>query len=672
MKVLPFTDSLSEAWDAFCTHSEVATFLQTRAFLSYHENRFRDVSLLIVDEDESIVGVFPAAISPSDDSVVISHPGATYGGLVHKGRVGVSKVAAMLDAVLHWYGERGFATLIYKTTPSHVQKANSAIDKYLLWQRGKLIRCDLWNVISLGSSRSLSKGRKWGINRARKAGLQIARAQSPEEYREYYEILATNLRKKHDAAPVHSLEEFIHLSQKFPREISLHVIRDTDGAMCAGAWLFKLSPLCTHTQYIASTDTGRKLSALDFLLESQILDACEEGARWFSFGCSTEDDGRTVNEGLFNFKAEFGIGSAIQDFFEIDLNQRAADISSKRRAIISSPGVAPVIVKSHLGQPDMKKRILFSAAGTATAWHLISMAAERFNSEIEIYVCDTNPPYLIPASRLAHKFFQVPPIDSTNYQEHMRAILSEFRIDLLVPLIDDDINIFPADSPELRRLGVRSTAMSAASGTILCSKSRTYDFLNANGLSTPRLLTREELTARQSDLYFVKPDFGFGSRGARPCTGKEALRALQSDSTLLVQEILRAPEITVEVFNHDGVESMCRERIETKDGVCTKARAFFDDRMHELAKKICQVLEMPAAFCFQTMTNAQGERVITDLNPRLGAGTALSTACGWSLAAAVLTVWSESRRDPRQFLRPWEGDKYVVRVYRELVMEHGS
>lgn len=316
--MLPFTEGLSELWDSFCSHSEVATFLQTRSFLSYHLDRFVDASLLIMDEKDVLVGVFPAAVSKGNDSLVVSHPGSTYGGLIHKGRVGVTETAGMLDAVIDSYKKSGFRRLLYKATPAHAQKINSTIDHYLLWQRGRLVRRDLWNVIHLDASRSLSKGRKWGVNRGRKAGLNVAPTQSPEAFQEYYEILVSNL-KKHDTAPVHSVDEFIRLATRFPRETSLYLARDSDGALCAGVWLFKINPFCVHTQYIASTERGRELAAVDYLIESVIQSSADAGARWFSFGASTEKDGHVINDGLFAFKSGFGIGSMTQDFFEIEL-----------------------------------------------------------------------------------------------------------------------------------------------------------------------------------------------------------------------------------------------------------------------------------------------------------------------------------------------------------------
>jgi hypothetical protein len=60
----------------------------------------------------------------------------------------------------------------------------------------------------------------------------------------------------------------------------------------------------------------------------------------------------------------------------------------------------------------MKKNILISAGGTATAWHLAFLVSEVFVTHFNLFVCDINPPYLIPTARLAQRFIQVPRIES--------------------------------------------------------------------------------------------------------------------------------------------------------------------------------------------------------------------------------------------------------------------
>src|ERR1700730_17163182 len=97
MKVIKFSDDQSYLWDEFLKSCPMATFLHSRKFLSYHENRFKDESLIVTDDDGSWLGVFPSAVDNADSSQIISHPGITYGGLVHNGKL-ISE--SMLEALI--------------------------------------------------------------------------------------------------------------------------------------------------------------------------------------------------------------------------------------------------------------------------------------------------------------------------------------------------------------------------------------------------------------------------------------------------------------------------------------------------------------------------------------------------------------------------------------------
>jgi carbamoylphosphate synthase large subunit len=250
----------------------------------------------------------------------------------------------------------------------------------------------------------------------------------------------------------------------------------------------------------------------------------------------------------------------------------------------------------------------------------------------------------------------------------MLNLFEENGIEIYVPLVDADVHCFPVDSSELVRRRIRSTGIQSSVSGIIRDKRALSSFLESQGICVPRTLSREQIGESPGGTLFVKPAEGFGSKGARPVSSDNALRALAEDPSLIVQELCGGPEVTVEVFNREGVSSICRERIETKAGVCTKARVFADRDLHLLAERLCGVLDLPVAFCFQVMCRSDGEWAVTDLNPRLGAGTALSTAYGWSLASAALVCWGDLPFDPREFLKTASTDRYVVRVYQEQVL----
>ena len=63
-----------------------------------------------------------------------------------------------------------------------------------------------------------------------------------------------------------------------------------------------------HTQYLASTETGRNCGALDYLI-LQVIEKYSDTHDFLSFGSSCENLGLTINPGLLFQKEGFGARS---------------------------------------------------------------------------------------------------------------------------------------------------------------------------------------------------------------------------------------------------------------------------------------------------------------------------------------------------------------------------
>jgi hypothetical protein len=316
MKIESFSDVWFQAWDSFCQTAYQATFLHSRRFLSYHGDKFTDLSLLIKDQEDRLIGLFPAAQHPNDAKTVVSHPGITYGGLIHSGKLVGETMLDAISLVSQHYTELGYQKLIYKRTPSIYHGVPSDDDSYALFRlNAKRVRCDLSSTIDVAFRRDLNQRRKRALKKARASSLNI-RTGDPV-IADFWSVLRENLERKHNATPVHSLSELQMLYQRFPEHM-LCVGAYDDTGLQAGVLLF-ITQQCIHAQYIASTDKGYEISALDLVFDYCInLTVCQQ-KRWFDFGISTESSGQYLNKGLYQFKTEFGGGGTVYEFFEMDL-----------------------------------------------------------------------------------------------------------------------------------------------------------------------------------------------------------------------------------------------------------------------------------------------------------------------------------------------------------------
>jgi hypothetical protein len=123
--------------------------------------------------------------------------------------------------------------------------------------------------------------------------------------------------RKHDAQPVHTLAELGLLAERFPHNVKLYGAY-LDGVMIAGTILFE-TPWVAHTQYLAASDQGREIGALDLLLDRLIGETYKD-KKYVSFGISTEGGGTVLNEGLIAQKEGFGGTSFVHDFYELAIH----------------------------------------------------------------------------------------------------------------------------------------------------------------------------------------------------------------------------------------------------------------------------------------------------------------------------------------------------------------
>jgi carbamoylphosphate synthase large subunit len=310
----------------------------------------------------------------------------------------------------------------------------------------------------------------------------------------------------------------------------------------------------------------------------------------------------------------------------------------------------------------MKKKILILAGGTATAWHLSMMIKSRFEKDFILCIGDINKKNLIPASTLSDEYYQLPAITDSSYYSYMLELFKTKNIDIIVPLIDSDLALFPNDNTDLLKINVLSTA--PVNNVVAISKSKTNmsELLKLNGVIVPELFNQNTIEPQKD--YFVKPDAGFGSKNTGIFKGKD----IDFSKKIIVQEILHQPEITVEVFKkEDHLSYICRERLEVKSGVCTKARIFDNEEIGGIINHINTFLKLPLASCIQFMKNKDEQWCLTDFNMRLGAGTALSSAAGFGISSAFLSVLA-GQNDFRKYLKKTTDDLFVVRVYNEIIM----
>lgn len=304
-------------WDTLVAQARNGTFLMRRSYMDYHADRFDDASWLVFNEDRLVAALPAHQEQRAEGSVLISHGGLTFGGLVLHSSLGAADTHALVAQLRDHLQQQGIQQLIYKPVPHILHRLPSEDDVHALHLLGaRCTRMDLCHTVDLARRPALSKGRKHALSKARREGIEVRTGQPLAAF---WAVLNEVLHTHHNTRPVHSLAEMQGLMQAH-REIRLvtaHAGPAPEAPVLAGAVVYDYDGT-VHTQYMASSEAGRQCGALDAVIAS-LIESAGPSHRWLSFGASTEQQGLVLNAGLAAQKEMFGARSTTLHTYTLDL-----------------------------------------------------------------------------------------------------------------------------------------------------------------------------------------------------------------------------------------------------------------------------------------------------------------------------------------------------------------
>lgn len=313
MKIKLYSSEYKDAWDKFVRTSKNGTFLFYRDFIEYHADRFRDYSLMFYLNDV-LVALMPGHM---EDRIFYSHKGLTYGGLIMGDKTTAANVLSIFEYLTTTFRHQGIRKIIYKAVPHiyHIRPAEE--DLYALFRyKATLTSCSISSSILLSDRAKYSDLRKRGVKKALKNNLIVKKT---TDYSGFWQILSRNLKDKYETEPVHSLAEINYLKSKCPRNIHLFTVGNTDSSSIIGGCLVFETERVAHVQYVAATEEGKRLGAIDLVID-HIINTAFAHKTYFDYGTSTENGGWHLNENLIHQKEGFGARGTVYNIYTIDLS----------------------------------------------------------------------------------------------------------------------------------------------------------------------------------------------------------------------------------------------------------------------------------------------------------------------------------------------------------------
>ncbi len=311
-EIVRYTSEKAGEWNRFVATSKNGTFLFYRDYMDYHADRFEDYSLMFYQKGK-LYALLPAN---REDSVLCSHRGLTYGGLIMDAQCRTAMVRDLFFDFNNYLKNQGFTHVEYKHVPWIYCNLPAEEDLFAIiscCHSSKICR-DIASVVMLDKQLPFSNLRRRGVKKGIAAKLQVSEV---NEFTEYWELLEENLLHSYNAKPVHSLREIELLHSRFPGNIRLFIVRSNERIV--GGTVLYLDKQTVKTQYISANEEGKKIGALDYLFSLLIQKFAEKGLKYFDFGTSNQLHTNDLNESLIFQKEGFGGRGVCYDIYEWNL-----------------------------------------------------------------------------------------------------------------------------------------------------------------------------------------------------------------------------------------------------------------------------------------------------------------------------------------------------------------
>ncbi len=303
-----YDSSKKEKWNNFVADSKNGVFLFNRDYMEYHQNRFKDHSLMFYNNSR-LVALLPANI---ENGALYSHGGLTFGGVISDYSMKTPLMLSIFCALIAHCQSIGIKEVVYKTVPYIYHSAPSDEDLYALFVcNAKLMARNVSSSVYQPKLSKFNSNREDNIRKAKKNNLTVRES---SDFDSFMKIEADTLVERHGVKPVHSPQEIQLLAQRFPNNIKLFASYKGD-TMMAGVIIYE-SKNVAHMQYASNSKKGRTIGAQD-IIEDYLIHKYYGDKRYFDFGISTEKFGQVLNVGLISRKEDFGASAIVYDLYQI-------------------------------------------------------------------------------------------------------------------------------------------------------------------------------------------------------------------------------------------------------------------------------------------------------------------------------------------------------------------
>lgn len=230
----------------------------------------------------------------------------------------------------------------------------------------------------------------------------------------------------------------------------------------------------------------------------------------------------------------------------------------------------------------------------------------------------------------------IPFATEDRFISEINRIVDEYSIDYIIPA-NDLVLITLAEALYYGKLRCKLLTSPYDTCKTCCSKKLTYQKFQ-HRLPVPVLYE----TLNDVDVWpvFLKPDFGFGSKGTTKVDQlSDAEYYLKHGNNLLILEYLPGREYTIDCFTdrHGHLRfAGGRERVRISNGISVRTSPIVNPKFQEIAEIINQNLSFCGMWFFQVKENKNGMLTLMEIAPRVAGAMGLYRNLGINFALLSL------------------------------------
>jgi carbamoyl-phosphate synthase large subunit len=274
----------------------------------------------------------------------------------------------------------------------------------------------------------------------------------------------------------------------------------------------------------------------------------------------------------------------------------------------------------------MKLKILITGGGGAATEALYNIWEKKYI----LYFCDCNP-LKKPKFISKKKWVEVPVAYSKNYLVKLNRIVSILKIDLLIPTVDEEVQII---SNNRHKIKCDLFIPSKKFVDIHKNKWKTNQFLKKEKFNFPETKILKKNIKLLPGPIIIKPISGRGSKGVRIINQKKGIKNFISRSDLggdmIIQKKIKGQEYTVMICaNKNGVvRAIVPVRVIEKRGITTLGKTEYNKDIINACYEIHNKFKTLGCYNIQLILDKRNKVYPFEINPRISTTTCLAVYAG--------------------------------------------